>query len=86
MGLHVGGGLPSSCLNSFGCVGCWRTLDSLGTFFMMSTWRLIACLREHLAMDEEHLAFQRRVLSPKQHGVAHMLTWRHGVGLGTLVL
>jgi hypothetical protein len=37
-------------------------------------------------LEEEHLAFWRRVLGPKQHGVAWMLAWSLGVDLGTLGL
>jgi hypothetical protein len=88
MDLHIRGGLLSGCLTSVGCLHDilslenWRSSDNLVTFFMLATWRLVACL-ENPTLEEEHLAFWRRVLSPRQHGVAWMLAWRHGVDLGT---
>jgi hypothetical protein len=39
-----------------------------------------------LALEEEHWAFQRRVLSPRQHGVAWLLAWRLTLDLRMLGL
>lgn len=42
----------------------------------------VACLRERPADEEQSLAFGGRALSPRQHGIARMLAWRHGVDKG----
>jgi hypothetical protein len=53
-------------------LGALEIFRQLGTFFMIDTCRLVACLRGNPALEEEHLAFWR-VLSPKQEGVVWML-------------
>jgi hypothetical protein len=56
-----------------------KIFKHLEIFFMMTTKRLVVCLRGCLTLEEEQLAFQRRALSPRKHRVAWMLAWRHVV-------
>jgi hypothetical protein len=91
MDFHIRGGLLSGCLTSIECLHDilpWSVRDLLTTWWhSTSSPHGGDCLPgECLALEEEHLAFQRRDFSPRQHEVAWMLAWRHGVDLGMLGL
>jgi hypothetical protein len=89
MDLHIRDGLLSRCLI---LVGCCMTFfhRALEIFRQLVDNGHSTCwphgggclLGEHPSLEKEHLAFRRRALSLRQHGVAWMLAWRHGVDLG----
>lgn len=56
----------------------------LGEFFMMTTWRLVACLGVELIISIGES--RRKVLSPKWHGDTWLFAWRLMLDLRTVSL